>query len=131
VLVDNDKNIVPLYHSVNSAWAYSTSSNASTSYKLTTDSKGTVQILNLPILTTGQYYLKEVKAPKGYNLLKDYIPVDGMTYANPNVTTTVYDSEVLKLPMTGGMGYAFLIFNGVCLLGMAGVLIFFKRKKKI
>jgi LPXTG-motif cell wall-anchored protein len=129
VLVDHDKNIVPLSLTNSSEATYS--KTGSTNYTLYTDSNGKISVSNLPILTNGKYYLKETKTLSGYNLLKDYVSIDDMTYANPNVTQTVYDSDKLNLPHTGGFNNMILISLLGAMLIMTAIIFFFFKQRRI
>lgn len=100
---------------------------------ITTDADGKFSIVGLD---SDSYYLKELKAPEGYNLLASPITVDidndGEVSANNTVltdkTVKVENKTGIELPSTGGMGTTiFTAVGAVLMLGAAIVLI---SKKK-
>lgn len=79
-------------------------------------------------LEAGTYYLKETKAPDGYNKLKDMIEFqinsneDGVQTADHSLT--VINKAGTLLPETGSVGsIAFAVFGGLIVLGGAIILI--------
>lgn len=85
-------------------------------------------------LNAGTYYLVETKAPDGYKLatgvmtitLAEDIKEDGaFTY-----TAGVANSELVSLPITGGIGTLIFTFSGIALMGAAALLYIRSRKKK-
>ena len=114
---------------------------------LTSDANGKIQINGL---AEGTYYLKEIKAPKGYNLLKNPIEVtitpvvdtttneikgETITVVKDGVTKTVDKVKVENntgslLPSTGGMGTTLIyLIGGALVLGSGFVLANKKRAK--
>lgn len=123
---------------------------------LTSNKDGRIQITGLE---AGQYFLKEIKAPDGYNLLKDDISimidadytvneqgqqeVSDLTInvnggsdaiqgdpATGIVQLVVENSSGVQLPETGGMGTTLLyIFGGILIVG-AGTLLIVKRRRE-
>ena len=118
---------------------------------LTSDDEGLFAIAGLD---QGTYYLKETKAPAGYNLLKDPITIvitatvtdtedkQELTAlaitangdnGTPNVTNgtvgiTVENNSGATLPETGGMGTTlFYVFGAILMVG-AAVLLVTKRR---
>lgn len=102
------------------------------SLALTTDENGVITFQDLP---EGKYSLKEVKAPDGYNLLKEPITFtvsqDSVRIGTANSgiataekeTITVKNNTGFLLPQTGGMGTAlFYIVGGILTIG-AGILL--------
>lgn len=103
----------------------------------------------------GTYYIKETKAPKGYNLLKDTIEVKyvisytgsedltgrhqtaNVTIANNNGTVTneghlhygIENKKGFTLPTTGGMGTVIFSVLGIALV-LAGLLVISASRKK-
>lgn len=119
---------------------------------LTTDANGLVKVIGLD---AGTYYLKETKAPVGYNTLKDEIEIvitaeltqtedaaaletlkisvddgeakDGNTSTGV-VETTVKNNKGATLPETGGMGTTLFYAIGGILVLAAVVLFVTKRR---
>ena len=86
-------------------------------------------------LKDGTYYLEEVEAPAGYNLLKGPVPV---TVNGANATTAdlssltvtgnVENSSGAELPETGGMGTTIFYVLGSVLI-LAAVVLLVTRKR--
>lgn len=114
---------------------------------LTSDENGNIEIKGL---AEGTYYLKETKAPKGYNLLKDRIQVtitpivkdttQEITGQKLTVLEKEKENEYAKvkvlnnsgslLPSTGGMGTTLIyLVGGALVLGSGFVLANKKRAK--
>lgn len=82
----------------------------------------------------GTYYLKETKAPKGYNLLKDAIAIT----IDTNGKITINEGEVTQvdvqnnagslLPSTGGMGTTIFYIAGALLVLISGVVLIAKKR---
>ncbi|MEG1924892.1 MAG: SpaH/EbpB family LPXTG-anchored major pilin [Ruthenibacterium sp.] len=139
-------------------------------YKITTDAQGTHITTELEKNTTGQittgddgiasftgliageYFIKEITAPAGYNLLKAPISVTiGVTLPSAIITgnetaawtvsgenftessgtfkSNVINTKGFQLPGTGGMGTTLFILGGGSLLILACGLLFLYRKK--
>lgn len=130
----------------------------------TSDSSGVVTFTNLPITPefdehgtfTGfqeeAYWLVEVEAPAGYNLLQSPIKVpvlddiaenekvdgtpvpdhvvfkDGVDRIN-NVELKVVNTKNFTLPQTGGTGTVIFTVVGIVLMGTAGLLLVMTKKK--
>lgn len=102
-------------------------------YKLTTDESGEIEI---PVLPVGEYQLKEIKAPDGYNLLTSEITLTvtdtSMTSSESNwlsgekrvYTQTVYNSVGIALPNTGGPGTWLYTTAGLLLMCGAACLLY-------
>ena len=112
---------------------------AAAGFKAAIIEAGTPEIIGLG---NGDYYLKETKAPEGYNLLADPVKV---TINNANndatftTTTTENDTyasggvEVVNqqgtiLPSTGGIGTTLFYIIGAILVIGAGVLLVTRRR---
>lgn len=100
---------------------------------LTTDTNGKIEIAGLDADT---YYLREVKAPAGYNVLADDVEVkiiptadkDGKTLTLTPVTAKVNNNTGAELPSTGGVGTTIFYVLGGLLVVCAGVLLITKRR---
>ena len=94
-------------------------------------------------LKNGSYYLQEIKAPDGYNLLRDRTPVEvkNYTYAddqqkkiigekaeNGPTISTVANFTGTELPTTGGIGTTIFYLIGAILVIGAGVVFVTRRR---
>lgn len=99
-------------------------------------------VANIYGVDEGSYYLKETKAPVGYNEVKDDIAVE--VSANNNATVEAVD-EVLtwkeggiqvinktgaELPSTGGIGTTMFYIVGALLVAGAAIVLIAKRRMK-
>lgn len=126
---------------------YNYDTNGIVTTTLTSDNNGKIQINGL---AEGTYYLKETKAPKGYNLLKN--PIEVTIAPVVDTTTNEIKSEKITvkkdgapaevtevkvenntgslLPSTGGMGTTLIyLIGGALVLGSGFVLANKKRAK--
>ena len=105
------------------------------SYKVDKTGSATIDMSNASEITltgleAGTYYLKETKAPEGYNLLQEVKTVtiadDEASYTK--VITKVENKTGTELPETGGAGtVAFTVVGS--LLMLAAVVLFTAKKK--
>lgn len=83
-------------------------------------------------LAYGTYYIVEIKAPEGYNLLTEPVTVEinEQSHLDESVVT-VYNTKFL-LPETGGMGTGlFTVFGLVCIGGALMISVICLRKKEV
>ena len=100
---------------------------------LTTDADGKITVAGLDADT---YYLREVKAPDGYNKLADDVEVkitptaseDGKTLTLAPVTAKVNNNSGTELPSTGGTGTTIFYVLGSILVIGAGILLVTKKR---
>lgn len=95
---------------------------------------------NINGLKAGIYYLKEIEAPKGYNLLANAIKVeitnDGKVQVEKNGALTdvpqvdVENKTGTVLPSTGGAGTTMIYLVGAVLVLGSGVVLVTKRRVK-
>lgn len=78
-----------------------------------------------------KYYLVEVKAPTGYNLLKDpiAITINSTSYDEEKSVVMVPNMKKFLLPVTGGTGIIIFLIAGVALVGGAGLIIKSEKSK--
>jgi len=114
----------------------------------TTNAQGRVVINGLrvsnfengqPITNTAdhrQYWLVEIEAPAGYELLAEPVPftvtTPGTVTLGGSVNLTVENiphNAGFRLPMTGGMGTTIITYAGILVLGVAAVWVLTARRK--
>lgn len=81
------------------------------------------------------YYVKETKAPTGYNLNATVFTVTAVAKTYTAVGTVEGNATVVKdypvtVPQTGGMGTMMFYVGGAALIACAGVLLFVLKRKK-
>lgn len=81
------------------------------------------------------YYVKETKAPAGYNINATVFTVKAVAKAYTPVGTVEGNATVVKdypvtVPSTGGMGTMMFYVGGAALIACAGVLLFVLKRKK-
>lgn len=138
---ENKDKLYYTYNETNGTVGWVTDENAATKYA--TDANGAARFKGLDI---GNYYLKEVKAPDGYNTLvkpqEDFIYADAHNDGNDihtnttlneqnnryEVTSQVKNNKGTVLPSTGGIGTTiFYVVGGLLMVGAAILLITKKR----
>lgn len=81
------------------------------------------------------YFVKETKAPAGYNINSTIFKVTAVAKAYTPVGTVENGATVVKdypvtVPQTGGMGTMMFYVGGAALIACAGVLLFVLKRKK-
>ena len=85
----------------------------------------------------GTVYLKQTKAPTGYQLIKEVIPVKIATEDATDTDNDYYyevstsNQKMWFLPSTGGMGTIIYTVVGLVIIGIAGVALVKYRKKTV
>lgn len=89
---------------------------------------GTVQVKGLE---EGNYWFKEVKAPEGYSINEDGVPVTIIADDTKDVSMvgSLTDSKLSSLPSTGGMGTTIFTIGGIVIMVAAAGLYFANRRK--
>ena len=118
-------------------WVAFTEEADLTQYALTTDVNGKIEIDGLDADT---YYLREIQAPAGYNMLANDVEViitgavekengdDSTTLTYVTAVAEINNNSGTELPSTGGMGTTvFYILGGILVLA-AVVLLITKRR---
>ena len=100
--------------------------------EMTTTADGAAEFIGLK---HGDYYLVEVEAPAGYNLLtnKVNVTINGQdeNVESLTVTSSVANSIGSMLPSTGGIGTMIFYISGSILLISAAVALFFVVRKRV
>lgn len=98
---------------------------------VTTDENGAAEFEGLE---NGTYDLIETKAPTGYNLRKDPVPVTingtNVDAGTLTVTSQVGNSAGAILPTTGGVGTTLFYMVGGIMVAVAGVLLITRKRMK-
>ena len=102
--------------------AYTTQGNC-----VTTDGQGQGLIYGLK---AGTYYLVEIKAPAGYNLLSGPVEVVLNRSSADAAPVRVANSNALRLPATGGIGTVIFTVGGGLLIAAAAVILIMNKKKE-
>ena len=101
-----------------------------------TNANGKIEVIGLD---AGTYYLREIKAPDGYNTLKEVVKVEIAPTTGTNsqggkiltlaaVIARVNNQSGTQLPSTGGVGTTiFYVLGGILAVGAAVLLIARKR----
>jgi len=116
------------------AWETYDKTADNTSYYLTTDANGEINVAGLD--KDVEYVLYEKEAPTGYTLDETAHKVTAADWdttiaadAVQKATITVSDTTLIRLPFTGGMGTTIFTVLGVAIMVMASALYFATKKK--
>lgn len=101
-----------------------------TAIEVTTNQNGQAFFNNLPY---GKYIITEIKAPEGYELLKEPIKFEvNKDNNNSVITIEVKNNKSIKLPVTGGNGNILTNYIGFMLIAIAmiiGLCMIIRNKK--
>lgn len=93
-------------------------------------------IVKVTGLEEGKYYFDEVEAPDGYSINEEDKEVEISDLENGekvkhdvHVTGDFFDTTLIQLPFTGGMGTTIFTVLGVAIMAMAAALYFATKKK--
>ncbi len=117
----------------NGAYSWVTDANKATVY--TSGENGVKGEVAISGLAAGEYYLLEIEAPQGYNVLTNTVKVELTKDENPTETSDTFlksipieNNKGTILPSTGGMGtVAFAVVGLIVMAGAAVTLIIKKR----
>lgn len=137
---DKDGNLIKCYmDSTTKAWVADETVANATPMIATTGDDGIATFSNIPIRAsftgiepdyTKSYYLKEIEAPQGYNLLPEIfeirIPDNGAT----SYLYTVKDESIVLTLEAGGSGVTPTVFTGGLLMMFAIALAYFRKLKQ-
>lgn len=147
---NNDVNAIGFKHddALKEIYRKATDGESDTVYKITTNGTGKFEFYGLK---EGDYYLKEIKAPDGYNKLKEPIKVTVSKIENnttkevtgyslyytygKNSDDGVTEVQVINetgslLPSTGGMGTTLIYLIGGALVLGSGIVLANKKRAK-
>lgn len=94
---------------------------------VSSDDEGKAIFSGIP---SDNYYLKEVKAPDGYNVMAEDMLVELSTDATADFEVRVKNNTGALLPETGGTGTVLITMFGLLLMSGAVVLYLINRKVK-
>ena len=100
---------------------------------ITTDATGRFRLEGLK---AGTYYLKEIKAPDGYNLLKKPVEITIDETGSVLVGNETADEVLVEnktgalLPSTGGVGTGIFYGTGAALMAGAGLVFLIGKKRR-
>lgn len=96
---------------------------------LTTDESGRAVS---PELSCGTYFLKEIKAPDGYDLREDAVKVFVQSSEMTQVSAVeIANRKGVVLPETGGSGTAAFAWPGAVLIAAGCVLLLAKKRRAV
>lgn len=143
---DEEGELVPCYKDSDGNWVNASENDEDVqngTYKemtSETNSEGIATFTNIPIRAnftgseedyTKSYYIKEIKAPKGYSILTEIFEVRIPESAkNSTITYTVKDDSITLTLETGGNGTNLYVAFGMGLIAVALVLVAAKKKQE-
>lgn len=125
--------LIKLVSGKNNTYRVAMTSESNTVTEVTTPETGKFTIQGLD---AGTYYLKEIKAPKGYNKLKDPVKIVIAEKGTITVGSETVDEVKVQnntgtiLPTTGGNGTSLIYFLGAVLALVSGVVLITKQRMK-
>ena len=124
-LLDQNKEVIPLYEiEPGKIYRLTTDKDTSSMNNFTTIDNEQVQILGLDADLT--YYLRETKAPAGYNLANT--DIEFTPTVDLSTVVELPNSQGVELPSTGGIGTTLLYIVGSLMIVGGGTAIWTKNK---
>ena len=137
---DKDGNLIKCYmDSTTKAWVADETVANATPMIATTGDDGIATFSNIPIRAsftgiepdyTKSYYLKEIEAPQGYNLLPEIFEIRIPDNGETSYLYTVKDESIVLTLEAGGSGVTPTVFTGGLLMVFAITLAYFRKIKQ-
>ena len=137
---DKDGNLIKCYmDSTTKAWVADETVANATPMIATTGDDGIATFSNIPIRAsftgiepdyTKSYYLKEIEAPQGYNLLPEIFEIRIPDNGETSYLYTVKDESIVLTLEAGGSGVTPTVFTGGLLMMFAITLAYFRKLKQ-
>ena len=137
---DKDGNLIKCYmDSTTKAWVADETVANATPMIATTGDDGIATFSNIPIRAsftgiepdyTKSYYLKEIEAPQGYNLLPEIFEIRIPDNGETSYLYTVKDESIVLTLEAGGSGVTPTVFTGGLLMMFAITLAYFRKIKQ-